>query len=184
MSSLTSSFMPSARVCSQPNLPPTRVGPRRSWMRPATLRSSQTEKMALTSMKQIRLAGQRPGEGEVLGVQVACWGSFFFPGLWGHGAHAGFWACLFFSKKLRGPFRKSFPIHGDLGPGAKRGKKREGTKETTAHNRPPRPPGNGPHMPRIIACRDPSPDRRRGIRARRPILWRARRRWRCSKRCC
>src|SRR5262245_14108922 len=54
MSSLTSSLMPSASVCSQPNLPPTRVGPRRSWMRPATLRSSQTEKIAETSIKPIR----------------------------------------------------------------------------------------------------------------------------------
>ncbi len=50
-SSLTSSFTPSAMVWSQPNLPPTRVGPRRSWMRPATLRSSQMKKMAEAATK-------------------------------------------------------------------------------------------------------------------------------------
>ena len=43
--------MPSAMVCSQPNLPPTRVGPSRSWIRPATLRSSQMKNTAETANK-------------------------------------------------------------------------------------------------------------------------------------
>ncbi len=41
MSSLQSSFNPSAGDCSQPKRPPTRVGPSRSWIRPATFRSIQ-----------------------------------------------------------------------------------------------------------------------------------------------
>ncbi len=41
MSSLQSSFRPSAGDCSQPNRPPTRVGPSRSWIRAATFRSIQ-----------------------------------------------------------------------------------------------------------------------------------------------
>src|SRR5262245_32830187 len=53
-SSLTSSLMPSAMVWSQPNFPPTRVGPRRSWMRPATLRSSQMKKTAEAATKTMR----------------------------------------------------------------------------------------------------------------------------------
>src|SRR5215468_5633466 len=54
-SSLTSSLTPSAMVWSQPNLPPTRVGPRRFWMRPATLRSSQMKKTALPATKLTRM---------------------------------------------------------------------------------------------------------------------------------
>ncbi len=41
--------MPSASVCSQPNLPPTRVGPSRSWIRPETFRSSQMNTSAPTA---------------------------------------------------------------------------------------------------------------------------------------
>ena len=69
MSSLTRSLMPSASVCSQPNLPPTRVGPRRSWMRPATLRSSQTQNTAETSMKADEHPGRHQSEESVPDVQ-------------------------------------------------------------------------------------------------------------------
>ena len=34
-------LMPSANDCDQPCQPPTRIGPTRDWMRPATLRSHQ-----------------------------------------------------------------------------------------------------------------------------------------------
>ena len=48
MSSLQSSLMPSAGGCSQPNRPPTRVGPSRSWIRAETFRSSQMNTAAET----------------------------------------------------------------------------------------------------------------------------------------
>ena len=51
VSSLQTSLRPSARVWSQPNLPPTRVGPSRSWMRPDTLRSAQMKIRAETATK-------------------------------------------------------------------------------------------------------------------------------------
>jgi hypothetical protein len=45
---------PSAIVCSQPNFPPTRVGPSRSWIRPAAFRSTQMKKIADAATKLIK----------------------------------------------------------------------------------------------------------------------------------
>ena len=55
MSSLQRSFRPSAGDCSQPNRPPTRVGPSRSWIRAATFRSIQM-KIATETMTIVNTA--------------------------------------------------------------------------------------------------------------------------------
>ncbi len=50
-SSLQNSLMPSATGCSQPNRPPTRVGPSRSWIRAETFRSIQVKTATETMTK-------------------------------------------------------------------------------------------------------------------------------------